>query len=176
MALVTEQRARNGSYPRLRAAIRFMCRHWLFAINVVLIAYATIPFLAPVFAALGVDRPANVVYYLYSFTCDQIPSHSYFLFGHQMAICERCTAIYLSMVASGLAYVRLRNRHVRPLPWYWYLAMIFPMALDGFTQLFGWRESTWYLRGITGILFGVASVWLTFPYLQESFDEIERTT
>ena len=29
-----------------------------------------------------------------------------------------------------------------------------PMAVDGFTQLFGWRESTWELRVATGLLFG----------------------
>jgi uncharacterized membrane protein len=37
------------------------------------------------------------------------------------------------------------------------------MALDGFTQLFGWRESTWELRVITGLLFGFASGWLVYP-------------
>jgi hypothetical protein len=44
-----------------------------------------------------------------------------------------------------------------------YLLLILPMALDGFTQLFGWRESDALLRTITGCLFGAASVWLIYP-------------
>ena len=37
------------------------------------------------------------------------------------------------------------------------------MAMDGFTQLFGWRESSAELRTLTGALFGAASVWLIYP-------------
>ncbi len=37
------------------------------------------------------------------------------------------------------------------------------MAVDGFTQLVGWRESTVELRTLTGALFGAASVWLIYP-------------
>jgi hypothetical protein len=43
------------------------------------------------------------------------------------------------------------------------------MALDGFTQLFGWRESTWELRVSTGLLFGLASGWLVLPHLDSAF-------
>ena len=39
------------------------------------------------------------------------------------------------------------------------------MALDGFPQLFGWRESTVELRTLTGALFGLASLWLVYPRL-----------
>jgi uncharacterized membrane protein len=43
------------------------------------------------------------------------------------------------------------------------------MALDGLTQLAGWRESTWELRLATGLLFGVASGWLLYPRFEQSF-------
>ena len=43
------------------------------------------------------------------------------------------------------------------------------LALDGFTQLFGWRESSWELRVATGLLFGLASAWLVLPRLDSSF-------
>ncbi len=36
-------------------------------------------------------------------------------------------------------------------------------ALDGLTQLVGWRESTWELRIATGVLFGIASGWFLYP-------------
>ena len=50
--------------------------------------------------------------------------------------------------------------------------LIAPMALDGFTQLFGFRESTWELRVVTGTLFGIASVWLIYPHLQTGMAEM----
>jgi uncharacterized membrane protein len=49
------------------------------------------------------------------------------------------------------------------------------MAIDGFTQLFGWRQSTWELRVITGSLFAVAVAWLIFPRLELGFTEIQQT-
>jgi uncharacterized membrane protein len=101
-------------------------------------------------------------------------SRSYFLFGHQMAYCERNTAIYAAMAIGGLAYALLRRRGLVSLPVVWYVVLILPMAIDGFSQLFELRESTWLLRGLTGGLFGAATIWLTFPRLDESFDEIYR--
>jgi uncharacterized membrane protein len=154
--------------------VRFCARHWLFAANLALIIFSMLPVLAPILAAFGFDSAANAIFVAYSLTCHQMPSRSFFLFGHQMAYCERNTAIYFSMALAGLAYARLRDRGLQPLAWYWYGLLIAPMAIDGFTQLFGWRESTWLLRTITGTLFGAATIWLAFPRLQESFDEIER--
>jgi uncharacterized membrane protein len=49
------------------------------------------------------------------------------------------------------------------------------MAIDGFTQLFGWRQSTWELRVITGSIFAVAVAWLMFPRLEIGFREIQQT-
>jgi len=169
-----ESRSRDDAVREaLTAAVRSGCRHWLFVANTLLIVFSTLPVLAPILAAIGFEGVSNAIFVAYSLTCHQMPSRSYFIFGHQMAYCERNTAIYCSMALAGLAYVRFRRRGMRPLPWRWYLLLILPMAVDGFTQLFGWRESTWLLRGITGTLFGLATIWLAFPYLQESFDEIE---
>ena len=86
-----------------------------------------------------------------------------------MAFCERDLAIYLGLLTVGLLYVRRRNlRHVSFLA---YGMLILPMALDGFTQLFGWRESTPELRVLTGALFGLASVWLIYPRVDDVLGE-----
>ncbi|MGH2460483.1 MAG: DUF2085 domain-containing protein [Chloroflexota bacterium] len=157
----------------LVSAMRFGCRHWLFTANLLLAVFSTLPVLAPVLAAMGLESLSNAIFVAYSLTCHQMPSRSYFIFGHQMAYCERNTAIYFSMTLAGLVYARARGHGVRRLSWRMYLLLILPMAVDGFTQLFGWRESTWLLRGITGTLFGAATVWLAFPLLEQSFEEIE---
>lgn len=102
--------------------------------------------------------------------------------GYKVALCERDIAIYGAILLSGLLFAVIRKR-LKPLPiWAWLLVGIFPIALDGGSQLiFGFplpvlsllpvRESTPFLRTFTGALFGVANVWLSFPYVEESMVE-----
>lgn len=91
--------------------------------------------------------------------------------GYQIAFCQRDVAIYLSIFLAGLAFALLRNR-LRPLPLKVYALLIAPMAIDGFTQLLGLRESTWLLRTFTGSLFGMATVWMAYPYLELGMRDI----
>lgn len=165
--------ATRGAIDRaVLGAIRSGLQHWLFVVNVGMGIFSLLPFLAPYLLAQGYDRAASAIYAFYSLTCHQMPSRSFFLWGEQMAYCQRNTAIYLAMFLAGLAYVRVRDR-LRPLSLRWYALLILPIALDGFTQLFGLRESTWELRLLTGALFGVASIWLTFPYIERNAREVE---
>ena len=48
------------------------------------------------------------------------------------------------------------------------------MGLDGLTQVIGLRESNWWLRLITGALFGIATVWLAYPIIDDSMKEIAQ--
>jgi uncharacterized membrane protein len=178
---------------------RWVQQHWLAAVNGAAAAFAALPVLAPALLAAGWHAPALLIYGLYRTTCHQWPGRSYFLFGSQgafsldvppglamahdflgtaelgfkMAYCERNFAIYTTVLAAGLAYAVLR-RHVRPLPWPLFLAALLPLALDGFSQLGGWRESSWQLRSLTGALAGGAGVWLVYPRLDRSLSSSER--
>ena len=119
--------------------------------------------------------------------------------GYKMALCERDIAIYGFVLLGGLVYGLLRRRyHVKPLP---LLAFVIigmgPIALDGFSQLFGYyaslfepveasaaiafiqrifplRESTPLLRTLTGALFGFMLVWLAYPRIEEGMQGTER--
>jgi uncharacterized membrane protein len=162
--------------------------HWLLALNVAVAVFVAGAFAAPLVAMVGGQSAADVLYRLYHLTCHQWAFRSFFLFGGQtvypidqlhdldvdpfgfmgepgvgwkMAFCERDLAIYASVLVAGLLYARRRALTPASVPIYGLL--ILPMALDGFTQLFGWRESTWELRALTGVLFGAASVWLLYP-------------
>ncbi len=59
-----------------------------------------------------------------------------------------------------------------PLPFKYFVLFMIPIAIDGLTQLVGWRESNWLLRSITGALFGFAAVWLAYPYVDEAMQEV----
>jgi uncharacterized membrane protein len=91
--------------------------------------------------------------------------------GWKVALCERDVAIYGSMLVAGMVFALLRGR-VRRLPLPVFVLFVVPIAVDGLSQLFGLRTSNWWLRTLTGALFGVGVVWLVYPYIQESMDDI----
>lgn len=97
--------------------------------------------------------------------------------GYKIALCQRDIAIYGAMVIGGIAFLFVRKR-LRPAPLgLWLLLGIAPMAIDGFSQLFGYtsaweaRETIPTFRLLTGTLFGLMNVWLAFPYLQTGMDQ-----
>ncbi|MCZ0937909.1 MAG: DUF2085 domain-containing protein [Caldilineaceae bacterium] len=94
--------------------------------------------------------------------------------GYKIAVCQRDVAIYGSVVVAGLLFGMLRGR-VRTISLRFYLVLLIPIALDGLTQLFGLRESTWWLRTFTGALFGGASVWLAYPYIEAAMRDVVRS-
>jgi uncharacterized membrane protein len=120
--------------------------------------------------SLGATLPARVIYFGYRFLCHQMPSRSYFIFGYQLAICQRDLAIYTSILLAGLLFALARNR-LEPLRWWLYLLLVTPMALDGLSQLLGWRESNWQLRTVVGALFGFANVALVYPFMERGMRE-----
>jgi uncharacterized membrane protein len=169
-------------------------RHWLLAVNLACGVFIVGALAAPVLALLSWHAAADALYAAYHLACHQWAFRSFFLFGPQavyaeqqladlgvdpfsfagsqsqgwkMAFCERDLAIYVGLLVAGLVYARQRN--LRPAGFALYGLLILPMALDGFTQLFGWRESTWDLRVVTGLLFGLASGWFVMPRLDASF-------
>ncbi|MGH2487853.1 MAG: DUF2085 domain-containing protein, partial [Ktedonobacterales bacterium] len=47
-----------------------------------------------------------------------------------------------------------------------WVVCILPMVLDGGTQFFGLRESSVWLRLLTGAIFGIGTALFTLPQLQ----------
>lgn len=106
--------------------------------------------------------------------------------GYKMALCERDMGIYGAIVLFGVLFA-LTGRRIKPLHWIlWLLIGLAPIGLDGFSQLFsqmdwGWlasilpyRESTPFLRVLTGALFGFTTAWFAYPYMEESMSETRQ--
>jgi uncharacterized membrane protein len=159
---------------------RFIAHHWLLLVNLAMLAFILPTFLAPYLASVGAYWPSRIIYFLYRLTCHQLPGRSFFLCGHKMAICARCTAFYTSFWGMGLLYGAWKAtpwgcRHrPGPLPIKWLAVLAVPMFIDGFTQLVGLRESTNLLRTITGTLVGVGIGLLIYPILDEGFAQAQR--
>ncbi len=158
----------------LDKGIFWLSQHWLFLFNLAVGLYAGLPLLAPLLMAVGLTFPAELIYLVYQLACHQLPSRSFFVFGYQMAYCQRDAAIYTSLLAGGLIFALVRER-LKPLSWKLYLLALIPMAIDGILQLFWLHESNWWLRTITGVLFGLASVWMFYPYVDVAMKDVRGT-
>lgn len=100
--------------------------------------------------------------------------------GYKMAWCERDAALYGSMLIALVIFRWMRGR-VPPLDPRVYVLFLVPMGIDGVWQLFTsplalapflpTHESTPELRVITGVLFGIATVWLIFPRVEIAMRE-----
>lgn len=58
-------------------------RHWLRYFNIIVGVYISLPLLAPILMNAGLQRPARVLYTMYSPMCHQMAFRSFFLFGEQ---------------------------------------------------------------------------------------------
>ena len=134
---------------------------------------AALPVVAPLLAAAGHPGLARPIYWGFSFLCHQRPDRSFFVFGHKMACCERCAAVYAAFFAWTLVYAGLRG-HLRPLSRTGVILFSLPMFVDGTTQLIGLRQSNWQLRVVTGTLFALGAAWLVLPHLEVGFAELRQ--
>ena len=144
----------------------FLLHYWAHTLTLVLGLIVLIALLIPFLSYLGLDVIAKPLFFALHVICAQIPSHSFFILGHQLGLCARNLAIYSSMFLGGLVFV-LSKKRLPGIPWWVWVLLMLPMAWDGTTQLFGWRESTWALRVITGTLFGGGTIWFAFPLIQK---------
>jgi len=180
-----------------------LAKHWLFLANLTWGFYVGLPILAPILMLTGHPWLGNIIYTAYKVACHQIPWRSFFIggsqivytyeelstlvgpalpqryigdvaIGYKVALCQRDVATYGTILLAGLVFGLVRRR-VKPLPIWAFALSLVPMGIDGLTQLFGLRESNWQLRMITGALFGLASIWLAYPYLEEGMRDIRDT-
>ena len=102
--------------------------------------------------------------------------------GYKIALCQRDVAIYGSMLFFGLLFA-FTGRRIGSLPVAWWLALgIAPIALDGMSQLISQlpldfipvRESTPFLRTLTGALFGFTTAWFGYPLVEETMAETRK--
>jgi uncharacterized membrane protein len=148
----------------------FLMSYYAIIIAVILGALLLAAVLSPILSYLGLDVIARPIFYAMHLICAQTPSHSFYIFGHQLCLCERCLAIYSAMFVSTLVFAFSKVRLPGLRLWQALLLSV-PIALDGFTQMFGLRESTWELRLITGALFGLACIWYALPLVQKTLEE-----
>jgi uncharacterized membrane protein len=61
----------------------WICKHWFVTFLIVYGIWIWLPFLAPILMKLGLTTAGNIVYFIYSFFCHQLPQRSFFFFGEK---------------------------------------------------------------------------------------------
>lgn len=148
----------------------FLIQYWATMITCVLGVLVFAALSVPFLSYFGLDAISKQIFFALHMVCAQIPSHSFYIFGHQLGMCARNFSIYASMFVGSLIFV-LSKKRIPGIPWWLWILMILPMAIDGTTQMFGLRESTWELRVLTGTLFGLGNVWFALPLIQKTILE-----
>ncbi|NJN43478.1 MAG: DUF2085 domain-containing protein [Anaerolineae bacterium] len=108
--------------------------------------------------------------------------------GYKVAFCQRDVAIYVALLLFGVIFA-LTGKRIPPLPWiFWIVIGLGPIGLDGFSQLlsqpplgnfalFNWlpiRESSPFLRTLTGAIFGFTTGWFGYPLVEETMQDTRR--
>lgn len=108
--------------------------------------------------------------------------------GYKIPFCQRDLAIYGGILLFGLIFT-VTGRRIKSLPWYiWLCVGIMPIGADGLSQLLSqppfdliipenllpYRESTAYLRTLTGGLFGVTTAWFGIPMVEETMADTRK--
>jgi len=140
---------------------------WLFALLIALSFLVSI-IAAPLAAATNHTQIAFVLYRAFGTFCHQLPERSFFIAGHQFAVCARCTGLY-----AGFAIVLLVYPSIRPLRSVvvpsakWLFLAATPLAIDFSLTFLGIWKNTHTTRLLTGLLLGGATVFYVVPGLVE---------
>jgi len=136
---------------------------WLMSVAVVTLIVLLIV-VAPVAAASGHSEIAEGIYRGFGIFCHQRPDRSYFIEGHKLAVCSRCTGLYAGFAFTLLIYplVRSLRSSATPPRRVLFLAAV-PLLIDFGLTFFGVWENTHTSRLLTGALLGSVVVFYVMP-------------
>ena len=113
--------------------------------------------------------PLDILTFLGSTVCHQLPERSYFFDGTQMPLCARCIGIHVGFLVSTLFLLTGSRRFAGGLPSVKQAALLaFIMAfflLDAGLSYSGLSESDNLRRTVSGLALGIPFPFLLFPLL-----------
>ena len=139
-----------------------------------------LPIIAPILLKTGLEIPAKVIYFVYSFFCHQFSSRSIHIFDFQYAWCARDTGIWIGIFIGSFL---TKLRFLKGVRWYMLILFILPIGLDGGIQTIatflgllnsGLSNSPAYLsnnflRFLTGFVFGIGmGSWISKVLLEQT--------
>jgi uncharacterized membrane protein len=121
---------------------------------------------APIAAENGYSFFAFVIYRAFSNLCHQMPERSFHIFGHQFAVCARCTGIYSGLTLGFLIYPLFHSlRYAESPARIWLLLAPVPTGIDFMLGYSGVWENTHLSRLLTGAVLGIGCAFFIVPGL-----------
>jgi uncharacterized membrane protein len=121
---------------------------------------------APLAQVNGLQWLALVLYEAFSHVCHQSPERSFYIAGYPLAVCARCTGLYVGFAAAVVLYpvmTSLKGTHVPERKWLFIAAA--PLAIDFALGFLGVWKNGHASRLLTGALLGAVSVFFIMPGL-----------
>ncbi len=121
---------------------------------------------APLAQANGLQWFSFVVYEAFSHVCHQTPERSFYLAGYPLAVCARCTGLYVGFAAAVALYpsiTSLKRTHTPERKWLFIAAA--PLAIDFTLGFLGVWGNSHVSRLLTGAILGAGSVFFILPGL-----------
>ena len=122
---------------------------------------------APLLLSASFPTAAILTYLPFSFFCHQIPERSFTFLNYPLAVCHRCSGIYLGLFLGALLspfFFRIPPRARRTC----ILSSAALLALDALLPFTGIWSGFWQCRFLTGLAFGVTAA----PFAVKGIDEI----
>jgi uncharacterized membrane protein len=131
--------------------------------------------LAPLARARGSLLLSQALYEFFRPACHQISERSFHLAGFPLAVCARCTGLYVGALA-GVALYPLARRVARTdaPPRAWLILAAVPTTVDFALGFFHVWENTHWSRFSTALLLGAASAFYIVPGLVDLWGMILR--
>jgi uncharacterized membrane protein len=121
---------------------------------------------APLAQANGLQWFSFALYGAFSHVCHQTPERSFYIAGYPLAVCARCTGLYVGFAVAVAFYpvmTSLKRTHAPERKWLFIAAA--PLALDFALGFLGIWENSHVSRLLTGVLLGAVSVFFIMPGL-----------
>jgi len=127
-------------------------------------AWCALLVLPPLLAHLSLGGAAELIASLFRPICHQLEERSVMLFGYPMAVCSRCSAIYVAFFAGTLLYPVIRKVESPVMPPRWVLVVaLVPVVLDVLAGILGVHAVTLTTRLWSGALFGLVAPFVIIP-------------
>ena len=136
---------------------------WALSTTVIVLLVGLIV-VAPVAAAGGHSTLARGIYGAFAMLCHQLPERSYFIDGHQLAVCARCTGVYAGFTLMLLLYPLISSlKNTETPPRGWLILATIPLVIDISVNFFGFWQNTHTSRLLTGAVLGGVVVFYVMP-------------
>jgi len=155
----------------MRKKNKILLIYFLTAIGI--IAWLSMIFLAPYLKSRS--SGINTYFYaVFSPFCHQIPSRSFSIFHHPLAVCARCLGIYFGFLAGVALYPFVRGFSEISLPKVkTFIFISLPIVIDTIGNFFLWVSPSW-LRFILGVIWGFMLPFYLITGIADYFVNIKK--